>query len=187
MVIQRIGWCALLVLKGAQHKAMNAAKILLVDDDAAVRSSVGNVLQAAGYEPVLADSGEVALEKLKGMKADLLLLDLGLPTRSGWEVLERIKTDYPGLPVIIVTGLSNQHFSALAAGVNVLMEKPLDVHALLRCIEELLAKRAEGTSGGAQGSGGDFKHVPPGMHVPQGGSVAFHAADQSSSFYDRLR
>lgn len=118
-------------------------RVLIVDDDSAVRESVRKVLQAAGYQVVVASDGEEATNRFVPGQIDLVLLDLNLPFRSGWDVFERITTWYPSVPVIIVTGLPDQFPTARAAGVGALMEKPLDVSALLKTMDDLLAEPEE--------------------------------------------
>ncbi len=118
-------------------------RVLVVDDDESVRQSLGKVLQVAGYEVVLAAGGLEAAVRFDTHPIDLLLLDLGLPNQSGWDVFERLTTLHPFVPVIIITGLPNQYRTALAAGVGALFEKPVEVPALLTRMEELLAESAE--------------------------------------------
>ena len=132
-----------------------------MDDDEGVREAIGIVLRAAGYALVTAENGQQALDRVKAMQIDLLLLDLGLPVKSGWEVFERIVTERASIPIIIMTGQPNQQCTALAAGASVLMEKPLDVVSLLRCIKELLAEPIEKRLQRMQGHGRDFRRVPP--------------------------
>jgi two-component system, OmpR family, copper resistance phosphate regulon response regulator CusR len=148
-------------MSGTSARPETAPKILVVDDDEAVRESIGMVLRAAGYGVSTAADGQQALECVQESRIDLLLLDLGLPVKSGWEVFEQIVTEYATIPVIIMTGLTNQQFSALAAGASVLMEKPLDVVSLLRCIKELLAEPVEKRANRLRGHGRDFRRVPP--------------------------
>jgi DNA-binding response OmpR family regulator len=73
----------------------------------------------------------------------LLLLDLNLPSRSGWDAFERFTALNPLLPVIIITGRDRQYELAEGAGVGALMEKPLDVPLLLKTIADLIAEPAE--------------------------------------------
>jgi DNA-binding response OmpR family regulator len=118
-------------------------RILVVDDDESVRESLKRVLKGAGYEVVLAGGGLEAAIRFEPGRIDLLLLDLNLPNQSGWDVFERLTTQYPFVPVIIITGLPNQQGTARAAGVGALFEKPVEVTALLQRIEELLAEPAK--------------------------------------------
>jgi CheY-like chemotaxis protein len=117
--------------------------VLIVDDDAAVRQSVSKVLKGAGYAVAAASDGEDAVVQFVPGQIDLVLLDLNLPLRSGWDVFERVTTRYPFVPVIIITGMCNQYGTALAAGASALMEKPIDAPALLKTMEALLAEPME--------------------------------------------
>jgi CheY-like chemotaxis protein len=118
-------------------------KVLVVDDDDSVRESLKKVLQEAGYDVVLAAGGLEAAMRFEPSQIDLLLLDLNLPNLSGWDVFEHLTTRYPFVPVIIITGMPNQYQTALAAGVGALFEKPVEVPALLKTMEELLAESNE--------------------------------------------
>jgi DNA-binding response OmpR family regulator len=117
--------------------------VLIVDDDAPIRESLRKVLQAEGYEVVLAANGHEGLDQFDPARVSLLLLDLNLPAKSGWDLFERFSFLNPLLPIIIITGRQNQHELAAAAGVGALMEKPLDVPLLLQTIRRLLAESAE--------------------------------------------
>jgi CheY-like chemotaxis protein len=118
-------------------------RILVVDDDQSVRMSLKKVLEGAGYEVVLAAGGLEAAVRFEPGRVDLLMLDLNLPNQSGWDVFERLTTQYPFVPVIIITGLPNQQRVARAAGVGALFEKPVEAAALLERMEELLAEPPE--------------------------------------------
>jgi CheY-like chemotaxis protein len=118
-------------------------RVLIIDDDASVRESIQKVLKGAGYEVTTAADGEEAVTRFVPERIDLVLLDLNLPFRSGWEVFERLTAQHPTIPLIIITGMPNQYRTALAAGVDALMEKPIDAPALLRTMDELLAEPAE--------------------------------------------
>lgn len=118
-------------------------KVLVVDDDASVRESLRKVLEDVGYQVVVAADGREAVEQFEGGHVDLLLLDIGLPVRNGWDAFERITNEAPVLPIIIITGQANQNDLAVAAGVGALMEKPLDVTGLLNTMQELLAEPIE--------------------------------------------
>jgi CheY-like chemotaxis protein len=135
--------------------------VLLVDDDAAVRQSVRKVLEGAGYEVAAASDGEEAVVQFVPEQIDLVLLDLNLPLRNGWDVFERLTTRYPFVPVIIITGMPNQYRTALAAGASALMEKPIDVPALLKTIEDLLAEPKEARLRRMCGYQQDTKHWRP--------------------------
>lgn len=120
-------------------------KVLVADDDASVRESLRKVLHGEGYEVVSAANGAEAVELFRREqdRIDLLLVDLNMPLKNGWATLDRLTETHPALAVVVVTGQPNQLEMAEAAGVNALVEKPIDVPALLKLIQELLAGPVE--------------------------------------------
>ena len=118
-------------------------KVLIADDDQSVRNSVRRVLEDADYEVTLAADGQEVLQHFEHADFDLLLLDIGLPIKNGWDAFERITIKNPTLPIIIITGQSGQYSTAAAAGVGALMEKPLDAPQLLRTMKDLLSEPKE--------------------------------------------
>ena len=119
------------------------------------------VLEGAGYAVSLAMDSEVAIVQFLPEQTDVLLLDLNLPTRSGWDVFERLTTRYPFVPVIIITGMPNQLPTALAAGASALMEKPVDPVQLLKTISEVLGEGNETRLRRLCGYEADTRHVHP--------------------------
>ena len=117
-------------------------KVLVADDDEAVRESLQKVLHSEGYQVAVVANGADAMEKfqLGQGKIDLLLVDLNMPLKNGWATLDRLLEINPSLPILIVTGQPNQYEMAEAAGVSALVEKPIDVPALLQLIHKLLAR-----------------------------------------------
>jgi DNA-binding response OmpR family regulator len=118
-------------------------KILLVDDERSIRESLCKVLRAEGYEVVCAENGEEAIGKFGQERMDLLLLDIGMPVKDGWETLKWLAQVNPLLPVVIITGRWQQRELAEKAGADVLMEKPLNVPCLLETIRELVDEPLE--------------------------------------------
>jgi CheY-like chemotaxis protein len=118
-------------------------RILVVDDDSSVREMLTRVLIGEGYLVSAAADGTSALEIAASAKIDLVLLDLNMPGKSGWDTFERLTAENPLLPVIIVTARANQLFTAMGAGVGALLEKPLHFPKLLQTIQQLLAEPAE--------------------------------------------
>jgi DNA-binding NtrC family response regulator len=117
--------------------------ILVVDDDTQIRDSLAKVFRMEGYGVILAADEQEARAQYDPDTTDLLLLDLNLPNQSGWELFEWFTFINPLLPIIIITGRTNQYRLAKAAGASGLMEKPLRVPVLLQTITELLAEPAE--------------------------------------------
>ncbi len=117
--------------------------VLVVDDDPGVRRAIMKVLEGAGYEVLAAADGEAAVAEFVLGEFDLVLLDLNLPLKKGWDVFERLTAQCPFVPVIIITGMPGQYRTALAAGASALMEKPIDAPTLLRTMDEVLAEPPE--------------------------------------------
>jgi len=135
-------------------------KILLVDDERSIRESLSKVLRAEGYEVVLAEDGQEAIEKHEAEQVDLLLMDIGLPVKDGWTALAWLTAVDPLLPVIIITGHWKESERAAASRADVLMEKPLDVPLLLRIMHELLTESPEVRARRIHDPGFGFRHVP---------------------------
>jgi CheY-like chemotaxis protein len=107
---------------------MNASrKVLVVDDDPAVRKSIDRVLTGKGYAVITAETGEEALRKLNEEKYDLVYTDIRMPGMSGLEVAEQVKARKPWTPVVIITGYGTDaaQARAKAAGVSGFVHKPL--------------------------------------------------------------
>lgn len=141
-------------------------KILLVDDDAAIRQILLRLLAEEGFCVHTAANGVEAVQLNKTVQFDLILLDLTMPMKSGWEVFEEISTKNPSLPFIVITGRANQLFPALASGVGALLEKPLDFVQLLRTIHQLLSEPAEVRLARVAGQTPAFQRVSPATEVP---------------------
>lgn len=107
---------------------MNASrKVLVVDDDPAVRKSFDRVLTNKGYAVITAESGEEALLKLNEEKYDVVYTDIRMPGMSGLEVAEQVQARRPWTPVVIITGYATDaaESRAKAAGVTSFLHKPL--------------------------------------------------------------
>jgi len=135
-------------------------RILLVDDDRSIRESLSKILRAENYEVVLGENGQDAIEKQGAEHIDLLILDLNMPVKNAWATLERLVGINPLLPVVIITGRSNQRAPAETAGADALMEKPLDVPLLLQTIRELLTEPMESRARRANNRVSSFRYVP---------------------------
>lgn len=113
---------------------------MIVDDDQSIRDSVTRVLREADYDVLCAGNGQEAIDQFASHAVDVLILDLNLPLRKGWDVFEEMTHMDPFVPVIIITGLSNQLAVAQAAGAGALLEKPVDPVVLLKTIKDLLGQ-----------------------------------------------
>jgi DNA-binding response OmpR family regulator len=135
--------------------------LLIADDDLSVRKSLGKVLKDAGYDVMEASDGAQTVEQFKTGRVDLLLLDIGLPIRNGWEIFESITSQAPAFPIIVIARNEEQLDTASTAGVGALMEKPLDVAQLLQTIQELLVEPAEMRRHRLSGCNQNIRFIPP--------------------------
>ncbi len=113
--------------------------ILLVEDYYNTRFGLGEILSSEGYDVVLAEDAEEAIEKVD-WKTDLLLSDFQLPLMSGLELWNQIRQQYPELVSIIMTAFSTPEtkLQAEESGVFSFLSKPLNIDHLLSEIENAL-------------------------------------------------
>jgi DNA-binding response OmpR family regulator len=124
---------------------MGAARILIAEDEPGISSFLENGLRAAGFAATVVEDGSSALALVRTGEFDLLVLDLGLPTRDGLSVLEELRSSGDRLPVVILTARSELHdtVAGLDRGADDYVTKPFR-------FEELLARiRARLRAGGA--------------------------------------
>ena len=121
-------------------------RILIIDDEAAIRDSLETLLTLEGFRIDMAGDGQSGLDQLTRTPYDLLLLDLALPGESGIDLLPRIKALVPELPVIMITayGTVGNVVDAIRAGASNFVQKPWDNEKLLADIRAAIGKnRAE--------------------------------------------
>ena len=124
---------------------MNSKRILVVEDDSAIRRGLVDALQFAGYEVLEAANGQDGLRLALRSTFDLLLLDLILPGLSGFEILEAAHAARPTLPVIILTarGEETDRVKGLRLGADDYVVKPFSVRELLARVEAVLRRSPE--------------------------------------------
>ncbi len=133
---------------GVPHSqvAGDTPKILIIDDEAAIRESLEALLTLEGFIVFLAPDGNAGLDLLSRNEYDLLLLDLALPGESGIDLLPRILEMQPQLPVIMITafGTVGNVVDAIRAGAKNFVQKPWDNEKLLADMRTSIARhRAE--------------------------------------------
>ncbi|MEJ6570540.1 MAG: response regulator transcription factor [Akkermansiaceae bacterium] len=119
--------------------------ILVVEDDAAVRQGVVDALSFSGYEVIAAADGREGMERALKASYQLLLLDLVLPHYSGFEVLEALRKERPGQPVIILSarGEEADRVKGLTMGADDYVVKPFSVRELLARVDAVLRRSSE--------------------------------------------
>jgi CheY-like chemotaxis protein len=117
------------------------ARVLVVDDDPAIREFVGDILELEGHSVRSVVDGPSALSAIAADRPDCVLLDVMMPGMSGHEVLAAIrKADGgPGLPVVMLTAAADdaQAWQAWNGGVDYFLAKPFDADQLLQFLQYL--------------------------------------------------
>jgi signal transduction histidine kinase/CheY-like chemotaxis protein len=122
----------------ARHPRIAPKRILIVDDNEDAAGTLGSLLEAWGHEVYLTLDGEHAIEEIGAHHPEVVLLDLGLPGMSGYDVARRVRADDGrGVRIIAVSGYGRPEDVALAraAGCDAHLTKPVDLDAL----EDLIA------------------------------------------------
>ncbi|WP_417390028.1 response regulator transcription factor [Gimesia sp.] len=116
-------------------------RVLIIDDDEGLTEPLQMAMEAAGYEVFIAHDGNEGLMKIERDAPDLVLLDLVMPRRSGFAVLDSITNYKQRAPrVIMVTGNSEPKYRELALdrGVDLFVAKPYHIEDLVKAVNELL-------------------------------------------------
>ncbi|KAA3616195.1 MAG: response regulator [Calditrichaeota bacterium] len=120
--------------------------ILIVDDEKAILDMMAETISRWGYNPITADNGDTAIEKIHNTPIDLLLTDFRLPKRNGIELVKEIKEVDPTTKAILFTGYSgiDNAIDAFNAGVSDYLVKPVDLTELHEKIDSQLNNRKVG-------------------------------------------
>jgi CheY-like chemotaxis protein len=118
-------------------------RILVVDDDDLIRDLIYEILEPQGYQILLAENGNRALEILDKEEIDLIITDIIMPDKEGIETILDIKKRLPHAKIIAMSGggqlEANSYLSmAKRLGVNATLSKPFDPAKLLGMIQEIL-------------------------------------------------
>ncbi|HKS21987.1 MAG TPA: sigma-54 dependent transcriptional regulator [Thermoanaerobaculia bacterium] len=118
------------------------AKILIIDDETSIRSTLAHILGDEGHKTTLCESGEEGLAQIAREEFDLAILDLWLPGIDGMTVLDRVKAA-GGPPVIVISGHGNVDSAVRATrlGAYDFLEKPLSLERILLTVNHALADR----------------------------------------------
>lgn len=121
--------------------SVSAKKVLIVDDDFEIIDSIRYALEGEGYAVVIARDGNQGLALAERENPDLMILDMMMPKRSGFLVLEKLRRvrETP-LPVIMITGNEGSRHKAYAEllGVSEYIRKPFAMDRLLQAVAKLL-------------------------------------------------
>ena len=123
-----------------------AYTILVVEDDAAIRTALVDALEYAGHEPIHCADGCEALRLAREADPDLMLLDVMLPKMNGFQVLEELRKQRPTMPVIMVTarGAEEERVRGLENGADDYVVKPFSPRELLARVDAVLRRTPNG-------------------------------------------
>jgi len=112
-------------------------KVLIVEDDEVIASSMAQHLSGAGFDPVTVGRGEVGLARLRYEAPDVLVLDLMLPGLDGWSLIESARAEGIGTPIIVVSARGTEHdrVHALQIGADDYLVKPFSMKELVARVQ----------------------------------------------------
>ena len=115
---------------------LDGVRILVVDDDADIRTAMSLALRAEGAVIDDAADGSTALHRMASARPDAMVLDMMLPGQSGFSVLERARALQPPLPVVMVTANQGRRHAALAEtlGASAYLVKPVPLERLIDAV-----------------------------------------------------
>jgi response regulator RpfG family c-di-GMP phosphodiesterase len=124
-------------------EAATSRRVLVVDDETAVREVLAEGLEAFGYDTVAACDAKRAFEVVRGGGIGLVLSDIDMPGHTGLELLEWIKADYPDVDVVIVTGVVDVDVAirSIRVGASDYVTKPFNLEEVRIVVERTLEKR----------------------------------------------
>lgn len=124
-------------------------RILVVDDDASIRTVLRNILEHEGYDVIVAPNGKVAIELNRQKQADLVITDILMPEKDGVETIVELKEEYPKTRLIAMSGgghLGPEFYLQIAKtlGVTGIFGKPIEREKLLALIRESVGEEPVG-------------------------------------------
>jgi DNA-binding response OmpR family regulator len=121
-------------------------KILIADDEANIVTALQFLLERNGYEVLIARNGDTALQMVEAHRPDLVLLDVMMPVKSGYEVCQRMRerAEWRDIRIIMLTakGRDVEMSKGLSIGADLYITKPFSTQELVAKINGLLAERA---------------------------------------------
>ena len=112
------------------------SKILIVEDEQRLAAFVEKGFRKHHFSTTVVGDGEQALQATRTGCYDIILLDLGLPVKDGWAVIEELRSQGTALPVVVMTALSDLKQEVLAAGANDYIPKPFRFKDLLAAVQK---------------------------------------------------
>ena len=126
--------------------------ILVVDDEELMRKMVVTILSKLGHSCLTAVDGVDALEKMKGNKIDAVVTDIKMPNMDGITLIGKLLTDYPGIPIMVMTAFEEEYSAgiAISVGAREFIKKPFSLdefairlHKMIKDAEALRRLRSD--------------------------------------------
>ena len=121
------------------------ARVLLIDDEDALRELMAEILRAEGHETLEAATGVAGVEAVRSQRPDLVLCDVNMPQMDGYAVLEAVRSDpqLASMPFLFLTGLGEQHHvrAGMSLGADDYLTKPIAPQDLVAAVDARLARR----------------------------------------------
>lgn len=115
-------------------------EILVVEDEQKISAFLEKGLRKYGFAPTVVSDGEQAIQAAQAKAYAVILLDLALPLKDGWTVLQELRAEGNQCPVIVVTAFGDVCREVLAAGANDYVPKPFQFKDLLAAVRKQVAR-----------------------------------------------
>jgi len=121
-------------------------KILIVDDDEAVRRVLHSILESAGHSVTAATNGREALDIMSGGDFELMITDLVMPEQEGIETIKLLRKEYPDVKVIAMSGAFGGDYLQIAGfmGAHKTLVKPIRMQTVLDAVEDVMGDGSAG-------------------------------------------
>lgn len=115
-----------------------APTVLVAEDHLDSRDAMRALLEAFGYQVIVATNGREAVELATSHRPDLVLMDIMMPELDGFEATRELRKDpeLEGMPIIAVTAMEGAHQLAIQAGANDFVRKPVDIRGLIAKVND---------------------------------------------------
>lgn len=117
------------------------ARILVIDDSAAVRELLEQMLRLADHDVLVAANGKEGLDQIRRQSVELVITDLFMPEKEGLETIQELRRDFPNLPIIAMSGepgMPTLLGIAKRFGAARTIEKPFDRTEMMTAVEDVL-------------------------------------------------
>src|SRR5436305_4885257 len=136
------------------------AKVRIVEDDSVIADGMARHLAAAGFDPVVSGKGDQGLARLRFERPDVVVLDLMLPGRDGWSVIQEARAEGIATPIVVVSARGTEHdrVHALEIGADDYLVKPFSMNELVARVRAA-SRRALRRDVSPRGGAGDLDEL----------------------------